>query len=296
MWPKFLRTYFGFTKQQGRGLFVLVCLCLGIVLFRLFLPLLEPEPTLVLKNLPLIYKDSSSAEEKDLTLAKKEKKQLRLFAFDPNRVNYDQALQLGLKPSTAKALLNFRSKGFVFREKKDLMKVYGFTREDYERLEPYIEMNVPVKKTEDKFTSTPSATVTETKKTIATTIELNSVDSLSLIALNGIGPTFAKRILKYRALLGGFFEVEQLKEVYGFTEELFGKIKPFLKVDTKLIHKLRLNSDDFKTLNRHPYLSYELTKLLVTTRKNHPLDEATLKDLINDEALFQKLGPYCAFD
>lgn len=297
MWPRFLRAYFAFTKQQGRGLFVLVCLCVALVLIRLTLPFFEPKPSLVLKNLPYIYIDSGSIEEKTIPAQNhSEKKQFSLFVFDPNRVNYEQALQLGLKPSTAKALLNFRSKGFVFREKKDLMKVYGLSPQDYERLEPYVRINEAAKNTESKFNTTATASVAQTTKPTPTRIELNTADSASLIALNGIGPAFAKRILKYRTLLGGFFEVEQLKEVYGFTDELFEKIRPYIKIDTKRIRQVRINSDDFKTLNRHPYLSYELTKQVVNARKNRRLDEASLRDLIKDEALFQKLSPYCAFD
>lgn len=297
MWPRFLRTYFAFTKQQGRGLFVLVCLCVALVLIRLSLPFFEPKPGLVLKNLPYVYIESGSIDEKTIPEQNQnEKTQITLFAFDPNLVSYDEALQLGLKPSTAKALMNFRNKGFVFREKKDLMKVYGLSPQDYERLEPFIQIHEASKTTASKFNVTPTASVAQTIKPSPISIELNTADSISLMALNGIGPAFAKRILKYRALLGGFFETEQLKEVYGFTDELYEKIRPYLKIDTKLIRQMRINFDDFKTLNRHPYLSYELTKQVVNARKNRAFDEAAFKDLINDEALFQKLSPYCAFD
>lgn len=297
MWPRFLRTYFAFTKQQGRGLFVLICLCLALVLIRLILPLFEPKPGLVLKNLPYIYVDSGGIEEKTIpTQNNKEKQQLSLFAFDPNRVTYDEALQLGLKPHTAKALMNFRNKGFVFREKKDLKKVYGLSPLDYERLEPYIQISEAVKNTESELYTRPTASVSQTKKPIPISLELNTADSVSLIALNGIGPAFARRILKYRALLGGYFKTEQLKEVYGFTDELYEKMHPYITIDTQHIHQIRINSDDFKTLNRHPYLSYELTKQVVNARKNRRLDEAAFRDLINDEVLFQKLRPYCAFD
>ena len=43
--------------------------------------------------------------------------------------------------------------------------------------------------------------------------ELNSADSLDLVQLYNIGPTIARRILKYRSLLGGYFCKEQLHEV-----------------------------------------------------------------------------------
>lgn len=296
MWPKFLRSYFGFTKQQGRGLFVLCCLCFFIVVIRLALPLFEPQPKYLLKNLPLISSDSNAiVYEKTSITSASEKKELRAFQFDPNTISFEQALQLGIKPGTAKALVNFRNKGFVFKEKNDLLKVYGFSKTDFERLAPYIIIQKQIPNTASKVALTAETSESQTQSVIVP-IELNSADSAALVALNGIGPTFAKRILKYRALLGGFAEVNQLKEVYGFTEELLTKIQFRINVDPSLIHKLHLNSGDFKTLNRHPYLSYEFTQVLVNSRKIKPLNEATFKALLNDESLFHKLSPYCSYD
>ena len=44
-------------------------------------------------------------------------------------------------------------------------------------------------------------------------IDINTADSAAWVALNGIGPGFAKRIMTYREKLGGFYQVDQLKEV-----------------------------------------------------------------------------------
>jgi competence protein ComEA len=294
MWPKFLRTYFGFTKQQGRGLFVLAVICVLLVGFRLFFPLFETEPVFVLKNLPLIKTDSilSASENKPIS-ADYNKITPGIFYFNPNNISYEQALKLGLKPSSAKALINFRKKGFVFRNKKDFAKVYGISAEDYNRLEPYILLDETVEKDNHLISKTIEQPV---KKETNLIIELNSADSLALLELRGIGPTFAKRILKYRTMLGGFFNVEQLKEVYGVDETLFEKVKPFVRIEKGLIRQININSDDFKTINKHPYISYELTKQLVNSRKNNKLNTSAFKDLLNNDTLFQKLVPYCSFN
>lgn len=52
------------------------------------------------------------------------------------------------------------------------------------------------------------------------TIDLNSADTLLLTRVPGIGAAFARRIYKYRELLGGYYVVEQLQEVYGMDREL----------------------------------------------------------------------------
>ncbi|MFA6128421.1 MAG: helix-hairpin-helix domain-containing protein [Bacteroidales bacterium] len=88
-------------------------------------------------------------------------------------------------------------------------------------------------------------------------IEINSADSVTLLELPGVGPVFAKRILKYRQMLGGFVNLQQLKEVYGMdTVRLNGFIK-LISIDTSKIRKLNLNTATFKELLAHPYLEYE---------------------------------------
>ncbi|MBN1108862.1 MAG: helix-hairpin-helix domain-containing protein, partial [Bacteroidales bacterium] len=52
-------------------------------------------------------------------------------------------------------------------------------------------------------------------------IELNTCDSAMLEALPGLGPVLSARIIKYRKLLGGYVSAEQLREVYGLSEETF---------------------------------------------------------------------------
>lgn len=97
-------------------------------------------------------------------------------------------------------------------------------------------------------------------------------------------------------MLGGFITLEQLKEVYGFTEEMYAGVSPAFFISDAGIKKLRVNSDDFKTINKHPYISYELTKSIVQWRRKTDLNKTNLKDIFNDEALYNKTLPYLSFD
>ena len=72
-----------------------------------------------------------------------------------------------------------------------------------------------------------------------TVIELNQADTLTLKKIPGIGSTFARRIVGYRELLGGFYTVEQLAEVYGIDEERYNALHTWFKVDTTCIQPLR---------------------------------------------------------
>ena len=55
-------------------------------------------------------------------------------------------------------------------------------------------------------------------------IELNAADTADLERVRGIGPVFARRIVKFRALIGGFSRKDQLLEVYGIDGDNFPRI------------------------------------------------------------------------
>lgn len=94
-------------------------------------------------------------------------------------------------------------------------------------------------------------------------IELNSSDTTLLKTLPGIGPVLSARIIKYRNLLGGFFSVDQLREVYGLSGETFDLIKDRVSVDQALVRQIKINSAGYRELIRLPYLkNFEVTAIL----------------------------------
>ena len=285
---QFLSTWFGFNKQQRNGVIVLCTLILALFVLRLSIHhFITPKPVLIadfsntklpeIKHNALAFSDSTN-EETDLAL----------FVFNPNTVNKEQLLKLGFKEKTANTFLNYRNKGGHFRKKEDVKKIYGVSDLLYASIEPYILM--------EEKTKTESSVIipekTASKKTIKV-IELNTSDSISLLPLPGIGGGYAKRILKYRSLLGGYYSVEQLKEVYGFTDSLFMAVKAFVKVDAALVSQLNLNTENFKELNAHPYISYEETKTIFNyRRKNGPIKtKEQVKEVLGEDT-FKKIEPY----
>ena len=96
-------------------------------------------------------------------------------------------------------MLNFIEAGGVFRVKSDLMKMYSISDLDYEKLAEFIllpEKDTLIKKQQVEYI----------KEKIL--IEINSADSAELVKLKGIGLSYAKRIMKYRNLLGGYYQKE----------------------------------------------------------------------------------------
>ncbi len=131
-----------------------------------------------------------------------------------------------------------------------------------------------------------------------TVIELNTADTAILKQIPGIGSTFALRIVKYRSLLGGFYSVEQLKEIYGMDDERYNKLKVWFDVDTAFIAKLPVNYLPSDSLVKHPYVNYKQAKIIYQLKRQkgeltgwenlNLLDEFTVCDK-------ERLYPYFLF-
>lgn len=152
----------------------------------------------------------------------------------------------------------------------------------------------------NNYTERPQYTKQE-KFTTPGSISLNETDTAEWKKVPGIGSTFSRRIVKYQNLLGGYVSINQLKEVYGFTDELFDAIVPFISeedYDWGDCTKINVNQLEFKELLAHPYISYEQTKAIVNLRSRtgsiasinqlKMLEEFTSEDI-------ERITPYIEF-
>lgn len=159
------------------------------------------------------------------------------------------------------------------------------------------EKNTPAPIRTDRYPGPPPVTKRAEaylpKLKLGATIDLNSADTTLLKRVPGIGSSFARRIVKYRDLLGGYYVVEQLQEVYGMDRERYDAIHPYFTVGTA-VRPLTLTID---SISYHPYLSWRhkrtLRRLL---EEEQPLDWSHLMatgDFTRDDSL--RLAPYMPF-
>ncbi len=207
--------------------------------------------------------------------------------FDPNLYAIADWMYLGLSKKQAASVLKFGKYGFKSNEQ--LSKVFVIPKQVFELIKDstiYRAKNTPFV----------SVSLHEVKKeSTIQLIELNSVSEEELLAVPGIGPFFAKNILKQREKLGGFISLTQLLECWKFTEEKLAEVKPFMKVDPTLIQKLNINTATAEEFKRHPYFTWNLANSLYKIRKQkgtYASIEEIKESVLMTEELYTKLKPY----
>jgi competence ComEA-like helix-hairpin-helix protein len=186
------------------------------------------------------------------------------FIFDPNTVTSAELVHLGFSRRQAAVIENFRIKGGVFRCSQDFAKMYVVDSSMYTKLKPYISINPKFAQTPVNSLNAEGLIVSDVKPLL---INLNSADSLELIKLKGIGRGYARRIVAYRQLLGGFIDIGQLTEIYGFNADLLESIRPNIWVDTLSVAKINVNLVNYYDLRKHPYINDYQARAIIYYRE-----------------------------
>ncbi len=226
-----------------------------------------------------------------------------LHPFDPNTADSAMLVRLGLHPRLARRICRYRAAGGRFRHARDLARIYGMDTAALRRLSPYIRIAAapganpsfrkprPLEKSHYAYTPYPSRKLPRGRQ-----LDLNAADSAELLRVPGVGPYFARRIVRYRQRLGGFVSPEQLREIPNLPDS----VQTWFRVTaSKAQRPLRLNTATFRELLRHPYLNYEQVKAIVNYRERQGALQ-TLQELSLSEAFtpvdLERLTPYVSFE
>jgi competence ComEA-like helix-hairpin-helix protein len=124
------------------------------------------------------------------------------------------------------------------------------------------------------------------------TIDINTATEEEWIELKGIGETLAKRIVKYRDKIGGFYSIQQLNEVYGIKPEVLESITPQLKIHPTNIQKISIAISDYQSLAKHPYLNNYFAKIIINKRSTGEIQSVKDLQYVLPDSVYQKIINY----
>jgi len=309
MWKDF----FYFTRGQRTGIIVLIVLIMLALVanysMKYFFPVTEKDGTAFLAEVEtfkktLVSRDSMLKVNRQRQFeerytkyrpypAYKKEIPYTLFTFDPNTADSSAFVRLGLKPFIASNILKYRKKGGRFKTTADFGKVYGIKPDKFKELETYISIK--------EIKNIKSDSLFKRRKVFnkELLVDLNSADTTLLMQVAGIGRGYAKGIIRFRQQTGGFVSIDQLGEVYGMRQENLERIRPFCKVNTDLVKKIKVNMASVERLKGHPYLNFYQSRAIYELRRK----KGKLKNISDLKVLpeftpesLSKIEPYLNFE
>ena len=311
-----LREFFYFNKSDRQVMLVLV-VAIGLFLTAAYLMGDHTDDDPVMAADQAGGGQKAAHGQKAQAYYRVEGRKAELFYFDPNTADSTQLLRLGLQPWQVRNIYRYRAAGGVYHQKQDFARLYGLTVKQYRALEPYIRISpdylpastlyrAPAARDRAAGPSYPQggeATPTDhpeptrsypVKLKPGEQIALNTADTATLKKVPGIGSFYARKIVKYRELLGGFLTADQLLEIEGFPEDAL----PYFSLAEGGIQPINVNKLSAAQLRKHPYISYFMAKAIVDYRRLkgplHSLQDLRLLPDFTPEAI-QRLQPYVEF-
>lgn len=230
------------------------------------------------------------------------------FPFDPNTADSTTFLRLGLPAWMVRNIYKYRAKGGRYHEPTDFKRLYGMTPELWKRLEPMVRIGEDFRlyaqadgrQWKADSTATDSAAAQKPalkypeKYRERVKLDLNKVDTNQLQRVPGIGPVYARRIIRYRERLGGFVSTAQLAEI----PDLPDSLASWFVLSEVPARRISVNKAAFNTLSHHPYMGYARASAIANHRRIYgpirSLDELALMPEFSSADL-QRLAPYLDF-
>ena len=310
-----VRRYFGFSQRETNGFILLLLITVLAIaapfLFNLFSPITAYNPTLdrlALDSLASVLDQATatrSSSEQKYSTSTPGRVPARLHRFNPNTSSEAELIALGISRYAAGNMLKYRSKAGRFRYKEQLQRIYGMPEALYLQLYPYIDLPAQAdndkNQTQTEFAENkrfPNRPAYKSNRPVYSLqpFDINTADTSQLKKIRGIGDKLSERIVKFRDKLGGFSHSGQLSEVYGLSPEVIDSLHKYTFIQpTYAPRQLMLNTATLDELRAHPYVGFNLARLIVAYRTQHGAFRTTeeLKNikLINEET-YLKLKPY----
>ncbi|MCA4791763.1 helix-hairpin-helix domain-containing protein [Myroides odoratimimus] len=278
MLSNYKKRFYYYTKSQKRGLFFLVLFVIAIQLY-IYYPRSSDEH--IVDQYSTLFNDEYQKQISlldsinTIAIAKRD----TIYPFNPNFITDYRGFVLGMSTAEIDRLLSFRKENKYVNSAKEFQQVTQVSDEWLKTYSTYFKfpdwVNTPKVQREYVDYSKPKVEV----PIVAICINSATLDDLQKV--RGIGPYYADKIMKEREKYGGFVSVQQLKFVYGLSEEVVNELYRHFKVmNAPIVTTLNINEASINQLKELPYMNYYIAREVVKHRSMNG-------DFVNKEGLLQ---------
>ena len=287
-----LNDYFSFSKKEFRGIIILLILI--VILYTA--PMLYHPKNLVFTTDPILEKQINDLFIDDSTsnnYFSNNKKNIvvEMFPFDPNTIDSLGWKRLGITDRTIHTILNYRNKGGWFKDTGDIRKMWSLKKVDADRLIPFIT----IKEREKKLYPKPEWLKKKEFVPTLASVDINTAEADIMSNIPGLKYPLQYKIISYREKLGGFINIEQLKEVQGMDDTVYLTVKKYFMMKEILLKKININTATDDDLSQHPYINRSIAKAIFIYRQQHgnyKQIEDIKKIIFIKDNVFKKIAPY----
>ncbi|APA91224.1 MULTISPECIES: ComEA family DNA-binding protein [Myroides] len=278
MLSNYRKRFYYYTKSQKRGLFFLVLLVIAIQLY-IYYPRSSDQH--IVDQYSTLFNDEYQKQISlldsinTIAIAKRD----TIYPFNPNFITDYRGFVLGMSTAEIDRLLLFRKENKYVNSAKEFQQVTQVSDEWLKTYSTYFKfpdwVNNPKVKREYVEYSKPKVDVP------VVAICINSATLEDLQKVRGIGPYYADKIMKEREKYGGFVSIQQLRFVYGLSEEVVNELYRHFKVmNAPTVTTLNINEASINQLKELPYMNYYIAREVVKHRSMNG-------DFVNKEGLLQ---------
>jgi len=145
----------------------------------------------------------------------------KLRSFDPNKVSKEDLLMMGIPPSAAKSIVNFRNAGFKYKKAEDLLRCFGVDEDLLAEIGPFVVIETNEEWNANRNVSAAKRVIKPFffDPNIVTESELQSMDLPS---------RFVQGFINFRNSGARFYTASDVDKIYVMTPEIKDVLLPFM--------------------------------------------------------------------
>ncbi|MFP9099661.1 helix-hairpin-helix domain-containing protein [Flavobacterium sp. RHBU_24] len=203
----------------------------------------------------------------------------KIYPFNPNYITDYKGYSLGMTVAQIDKLKAFRKQNKWVNSAADFQQVTGVSDSLLAVMVPYFKFpdwvtKKQAAKDEKQFADSYPDKETYYKNqdakrpaVVIKQLDINDALEEDLISVRGIGPAFAKKLLRRRADLGAFVSMDQMDEFKEFSPDAVAGLKAAFKVgQNPPVNTINVNTASLQQLTHFPYFNKDIARAIITQR------------------------------